>query len=83
MKKMAEFIDATLMDLIYVTEFIHTINPSLRDKVVVGVEESKPFDKNVVFHLLPLKQDGKEETSLFMLSAEYILEHPMWNFKRK
>lgn len=76
---MAELVDASPLDLARATQFIHYIRPSLRDKLVYGIEKAMPFDQSVVFHLTDRKKvEDKRETSIFMLSAEYILEHPYW-----
>jgi predicted ribosome quality control (RQC) complex YloA/Tae2 family protein len=76
---MVEFVDASVLDLVRATQFLHYIKPSLRDKLIYGIEKAKPFDRSVVFHLTDRKSKGdKENTELFILSAEYILEHPIW-----
>jgi hypothetical protein len=51
---------------------------------VFGIEKSKPFDQNVVFHLTDRKvAEGEirspEHNEIFMLSAEFIADHPYWN----
>jgi hypothetical protein len=79
---MVEFVDASILDLVRATQFLHRIKPSLRDKLVYGIEKAKPFDRSVVFHLTERKSKGNKEdlnnAELFILSAEYILEHPIW-----
>ena len=79
---MVEFVDASVLDLVAATQFLHHIKPSLRDKLVYGIEKAKPFDRSVVFHLTDRKSKGDKEdlnsADLFILSAEYILEHPIW-----
>jgi hypothetical protein len=80
---MVEFADASVQDLINATQFLHYIKPSLRDKLVCAIEKAQPMDQNVVFHLIKRKVEEGEERSkddieLFMLSAEYILNHPYW-----
>jgi hypothetical protein len=74
-----EFVDASVHDLSRATKFLHHIKPSLRDKLVFGIEKAMPFDQSVVFHLANRKkEDDVRETSIFLLSAEYILDHPYW-----
>lgn len=79
---MVEFVDASILDLARATQFLHYIKPSLKDKLVYGIEKAKPFDRSVVFHLTDRKsKDDKEDlnnSQLFILSAEYILDHPIW-----
>lgn len=80
---MVEFADASILELSRATQFLHYIKPSLKDKLVFAIEKALPMDKNVVFHLVDRKvPDGHKRTeencSIFMLSAEYILEHPYW-----
>lgn len=76
---MAELVDASALDLARATRFIHYIRPSLQDKLVYGIEKVLPFDRSIVFHLTDRKRvDDNRETSIFMLSADYILEHPYW-----
>lgn len=71
---MVEFVEASVEDLVASTEFLHYIKPDLRDKLVIGIEKAQPLDQNVVFHLS--KIGSKDEHEIFMLSAEYISEHP-------
>ena len=80
---MVEFVDASIHDLVRLTRFLQSIKPSLKDKFVCGIEKAKPFDRSIVFHLANRKgkKNDKEVLNgshLFMFSAEYILEHPMW-----
>ncbi len=80
---MTEFADASVLDLARATRFIHHIKPSLRDKLVFAIEKAQPMDQSVVFHLMKRKiEEGEkrsaEDNEIFMLSAEYILEHPYW-----
>jgi hypothetical protein len=79
---MVEFVDASILDLVRATQFLHYIKPSLKDKMVYGIEKSKPFDRSIVFHLADRKSKGDKEdlnnSELFILSAEYILDHPIW-----
>lgn len=74
-----KFVDASVLDLARATQFLHHIKPSLQNKLVFGIEKALPFDQSVVFHLTERNKDREErENSIFMLSAEYILEHPYW-----
>lgn len=80
---MVEFANASILDLSRSTQFLHHIKPSLRDKLVYAIEKAQPMDQSVVFHLIDRKiQEDEKRTedncSIFMLSAEYILEHPYW-----
>lgn len=79
---MVEFAAATVMDLVRATEFIHQIRPKLKDKIVFGIEKARPLDQSVVFHMKKMqsKQDESDtdDKELFIISAEYILEHSFW-----
>lgn len=78
---MVEFVDLSVIDLVRASQFIHRINPSFRDKLVCGIEKAQPFDQSVVFHLVDREPnpDEKERTNtIFLLSAEYMIEHPFW-----
>lgn len=79
---MVEFVDASIIDLVTATQFIHAIKPSLKNMLVYGIEKHKPEDRSVVFHLMNRESKGEEkdlkDTQLFILSAEYILKHPIW-----
>ncbi len=78
---MVEFVETSLEDLIQSTQFLHDVKPSLRRKLVYALERPKPFDRSVVYHLIDIDDTSKTETCL--LSAEYILEHPIWRNKWK
>lgn len=84
---MVEFVDISVMDLVRITEFIHQIRPKLRDKVVIAIEKAQPLDQSVVFHLKTMKSKNNEpdtdDKELFIISAEYILEHPFWKGSNK
>lgn len=73
-----EFADASVLDLARATGFIHHIRPSFKGKIVCAIEKSKPLDMNIVFHLTNIKEDETDNKSIFMLSAEYIVEHTYW-----
>ena len=77
-----EFAETTSRDLKKATDFIHFIRPTLVDKIVYAIEKGKPTDVNVIFHLKSTKEDDVEtktdNRSIFMLSAEYIIEHTYW-----
>ena len=77
-----EFADTTSNDLKRATDFIHFIRPALVDKIVYAIEKGKPTDVNVIFHLKNNKEEDVEtktdNRSIFMLSAEYIIEHTYW-----
>jgi|LakMenEpi03Aug12_release.lakeMendotaPanAssembly.Ray.scaffolds.fasta_scaffold06276_24 hypothetical protein len=73
---MVEFVDVAISDLVSVTKFLRSINPSFKDKLVVGIEKPQSMDRSVVFHLS--SKEDVEEDIIFMLCAEYILEHPYW-----
>ena len=75
-----EFAETTKKDLKKATDFIHFIRPTLVDKIVYAIEKGKPTDVNVIFHLKSNKEDETQtdNRSIFMLSAEYIIEHTYW-----
>lgn len=80
---MVEYADASMLELARATQFLHIVKPSLRNKLVYGIEKTQPFDQSVVFHLVDRKipegvKRSEEHCSIFMLSAEYILEHPFF-----
>jgi hypothetical protein len=79
---MVEFVETSILDLARSTQFLHVIKPDLKDKLVYAIEKAQPFDRNVVFHLIPRKkEDGErsnDDSSIFMIASEYILEHPFW-----
>ena len=80
---MVEYADASILELSRATQFLHSIKPSLRDKIVYAIEKAQPFDQSVVFHLVDRKvpegvKRGEEHCSIFLLSSEYILEHPFF-----
>lgn len=81
---MVNFADASVYDLVRATKFLHHIRPSFSDKLVYSIEKYKPMDKNVVFHLIERnveedeKRSSEEDSEIFLLSAEYILQHPYW-----
>jgi len=80
-----EYAEASVIDLINTTEFLHHIKPSLRDKFVFGIEKAKPNGFNVVFHLVDrVVKEGSDqrEKTTFMLSAQYILDHEYWKEKQ-
>ncbi len=72
---MVKFVDVSLPDLVRATQFLHYVKPCLQDKVVYAMEEPKPYDQNVVFHLMGKNNDNSD---ICMLSAQYIIEHPYW-----
>jgi len=80
---MVDFADSSVDDLSRATQFLHHIKPNFRNKLVYGIEKPQPLDQSVVFHLMERKiPEGEKRTdehkSIFILSAEYILEHPFW-----
>lgn len=80
---MVEFADASIHDLSRSTQFLHHIRPSLRDKLVFAIEKAQPMDQSVVFHLVDRKvpeghKRTEENCSVFILSAQYILDHPFF-----
>lgn len=77
---MIEFTDATFVDLARATKFLHYIKPALKSSLVYAIEKAQPLDQNVVFHLVERGEikDDEREKSIFMLSAEYIIEHSYW-----
>lgn len=78
---MVEFVDLSVMDLVRASQFIHLIKPSFQDKLVCGIEKAQPFDQSVVFHLTtrdPNPDEKETANTIFLLSAEYMIEHPFW-----
>ena len=80
---MVEFANASIADLTNATRFLHHIRPSFKSKLVIGIEKAQPMDQSVVFHLTKRKVEegekrSEEDNEIFILSAEYILEHPYW-----
>lgn len=73
---MVEFVDASVEDLVNSTLFVHSVKPSLKNKMVVRIEKPKPEDRSIVFRMY---SKGDVEEELFILSADYILEHSFWN----
>jgi hypothetical protein len=75
-----KFAEASVLDLKRATDFIHHIKPALKGSIVYAIEKSKPFDMNVVFHLMNIKETEKQvdNRAILMISSEYILEHAYW-----
>ena len=73
---MVEFVDSSIEDLVSSTMFVHYVKPSLKNKMVVRIEKPKPEDRSIVFRMY---SKGDVEEELFVLSADYILDHPFWN----
>lgn len=61
-------------DLVSLTRVIHAIKPDTIGHVCVGVELPKLGDKNVVFHLVPIDKNSEGDSSILMVSADYLLE---------
>jgi len=79
---MVEFVDVSILDLVKSTEFLHHIRPSFRDKLVYGIRKPADTDRSIVFYLMPRNSEEKRteaDVETFILSSEYILEHPFWN----
>ena len=81
---MTEFVDATVLELVRMTEFIHLIKPSTKDKLVYGLKKPTDTDRSIVFYLMPIEtKDGDKSTEAdietVILSADYIVEHPFWS----
>ena len=55
-----KFAEASVLDLKRATDFIHYIKPAFKDSIVYAIEKSKPFDMNVVFHLMNIKEIEKQ-----------------------
>ena len=80
---MIEFANSSIYDLVRATQFLHHIRPSFRNKLVYAIEKPQPMDQNVAFHLIDRnvtegETRSKEDDQIFLLSAEYILEHSYW-----
>ena len=83
---MVEYADASIEDLAKTTEFLHFVKPSLSDKLVYKIGKPKPTDRSIIFYLMPLFMESgyklvKEDLDTFMLSAEFITDHPFWDKK--
>lgn len=77
---MVEHADVSVMDLVYITEFLHLVKPSTKDMFVFGIEKAQPTDQSVVFHMVPRQKQERDqgEEQLVVLSAQYIIDHPFW-----
>lgn len=80
---MVEFVNVSVQELARATQFLHHIRPAFRDKLVCAIEKAQPMDQSVVFHLIKRKLEegevrSKDDMEVFILSAEYITEHPYW-----
>ena len=77
---MVEFVESSVLDLVRATEFLHHIKPEYKQKMVCGIEKIRPMDQSVVFHLMDrgTENQGLKETQIFMLAADYIIQHPIW-----
>jgi hypothetical protein len=81
---MVEFAEASVLEIVRMTEFLHMIKPSLKNKLVYGIKKPADTDRSIVFYLMPIPtEDGVEATEAdietVILSADYIVEHPFWN----
>ena len=78
---MVEFVDSSVLELIKMTEFLHMIKPSTKNKLVYGVKKPADTDRSIVFYLMPSQNEEGVETDIetVILSADYITEHPFWN----
>lgn len=75
---MVEFVDASVIDLVNATEFLHYIKPSTVDWFVFGIEKTQPMDQSVVFHVVHRDKQQRDEKQTVILSAQYIVDHPFW-----
>lgn len=66
--------ELTFEDLVSITAALRKLKPELEGYSCIGVEKPKEGDKNVVFHILPVKNDEEKESSVVMVSADLILE---------
>lgn len=57
-----------------ITRALRKLRPKLTGLICVGVEVPQLNDKSVVFHIISRNADGKAEPSLFLISAELLLE---------
>jgi len=72
---MVEFVDASIEELAVSTAFIRKIRPDLKGMAAIGIQKAKPGDQSVVFHL---KQVDGDDSMLYILSVEFITEHPFF-----
>lgn len=75
---MVEFVDASVLDLVNVTRFIHYIKPSTKDMLVFAIEKYQPMDQSIVFHMKKRDPGADDDTQLLILSSEYVHSHPYW-----
>lgn len=73
---MVEYIDTNAEILTQVTLFLRYLNKSFNDKIVYAIENPHPMDRSIVFHLV--SKDEKDDLRTFVLSAEFIADHPFW-----
>lgn len=79
---MPEFVEVSILDLVRTTHFIHAINPKLQNMLAYAIEKPLPQDRSMVIHLMPRgipESDITEDMcKTFIVSMEYIIEHPFW-----
>lgn len=84
---MVNFANLSFIDLINTTIFLHKVKPELKSMYVVGIEQAKPDDRSVVFHMINESEINKpfemRNVQQILLSAEFILEHPHFKQKEK
>jgi hypothetical protein len=81
---MVEFVETSILELVKMTEFVHLVKPSLKDKLVYALKKPEKTDRSAVFYLMPMNIDDAAELTdndieTVILSAEFIVEHPFWN----
>lgn len=66
--------ELSVEDLISITGALRKLKPKMKDLVCVGVEVPQPNDQSVVFHVISKDENGNNDPSLVLLSAELLLE---------
>jgi hypothetical protein len=66
--------ELSIDDLVSITNALRMLRPHEKSLVCLGVEVPRQNDKNVVFHVVSDKKDGRREESIIMVSADLLLE---------
>ena len=66
--------ELSVEDLISITSVLRKLRPKMKELVCVGVEVPQPNDQSVVFHVISKDENGNNDPSLIIISAEFLLE---------
>lgn len=66
--------ELSVKDLASITKALRQLRPKMKDLVCVGVEVPQPNDQSVVFHVISKDENGNNDPSLVLVSAELLLE---------